>query len=97
MGQSEQKGWHWGRGSLAVLLSILFLGIVLPNTGRVVLDHTTTPPTAHIVGRVRDSFILIGMVTVPLVCILLGMFRWPRIEIIGWVLLVVLVGLAFTK
>jgi hypothetical protein len=94
--KSEHKGWRWGRGTLAVLLALLFLGIGLPNTGRVVIDNTTTPPTTHIVGRARDSLILIGMVAVPCACIVFGMFRRSTVETVGWVLLIVLAVLAFT-
>lgn len=95
--KSAHKGGRWARVALAVLLAFLFLGVVLPNTGRVVIDQTTTPPTAHIVDRGSDCLIVIGMVTVPFVCILFGMFRRREVETFGWLLLVVLVVFAFTK
>ena len=97
MEQTEHRGWMWGRCALAVFLALMFLGIVLPNTGRVVFDHTTTPPTPHIVGRIRDSLIAVGMAVVPLTLVLIGTFRRSQLAIPGWILLAVLVVIATMK
>ena len=96
MEQSEHRGWMWQFG-LACFMVLLILGIGLPNTGRVVIDHTTTPPTPHIVGRVRDCLVLIGVAAVPFVLILVGIFRRSWLAIPGWILLAVLLMMAFTK
>jgi hypothetical protein len=86
----------WGECALAVLAALLFLAIVLPNAGRIALDHSTTPPTMHIVGRARDSLVLIGVVAVPLVLVLIGTLRRSWLATPGWILLAVLLGMAFT-
>lgn len=87
----------WRHCVVAVFVALLFLGIVLPNTGRVVVDHTTTPPTAHIVDRVRDSLIAIGMAVVALALVIIGTFRHSQMAIPGWILLAVLVMIAMMK
>jgi hypothetical protein len=96
MNQTEHRGWMWQFG-LAFFKAFLVLGIGLPNTGRIVIDHTTTPPTTHIVGRSHDSLILIGAVAVPLVLILAGIFRRSWLAVPGWILLAVLLVMAFMK
>ncbi len=83
MEQTEHRGWMWGRCALAVFLALMFLGIVLPNTGRVVIDHTTTPPTPHIVGRVQGSLIAIVVAAVPLALVCIGTFRRSQLAIPG--------------
>lgn len=97
MEQSERKGWMWGRCALAFFLALVFLGIVLPNSGRVVIDQTTTPPTPHIVGRVRDGLLMVGIAVVPLALVIAGIFRRSQMEIPGWILLFVLVVIGFMK
>jgi len=62
----------WARCALALLMALLFLGIVLPNLGRVIIDRSTTPPTLHIVERTRDSLIAVGIAAVPLALVLIG-------------------------
>ena len=95
MNQTARKGKTCGMCALAFLLALLFLAIVLPNTGRVVADHSTTPPIMQIVGRLRYSLIAIGVVTVPLALIVIGTFRRSRLTALGWVLLGALVVMAF--
>ena len=82
---------------MAVLVALLWLGFLLPNTGRIVIDQMTAPPTPHIVGRVRDSLILIGIVAVPVSLIFVGASRRSQIEIPGWILLAVLIVMACMK
>ncbi|MHB8522255.1 MAG: hypothetical protein ACYDH9_16060 [Limisphaerales bacterium] len=97
MEKTGHKGWMWGRCVLAAFIAVLFLAIVLPNTGRIVFDQTTTPSTLHIVGRVRQSLIMIGIAAVPVALILVGTFRRSRLEIPGWILLAVLIGMLLMK
>jgi hypothetical protein len=90
MGQPHYDGWRWGRGIAAVLLALLVLASTLPSTGRVVIDHTTTPPTPHIVGRLADGLVLCGVAAASLACIVLGIWKRWDFEIVGWTMLVVL-------
>ena len=87
----------WVRWALAVFLVLVFLGIILPGTGRVVIDHATTPPTPHIVGRIQGSLIAIAVAVVPLALICIGAFRRSPLEIPGWILLAVLVVIVIMK
>ena len=97
MKQTEHRGWIWARCALALFLALLFLGIALPDMGRVVIDHSTTPPTTHVVGQLRDSLIAVGVTAVPLTLILVGTFRRSQLATSGWILLGVLVAIAFMK
>jgi hypothetical protein len=85
------------RASLAVLIALLFLGILIPNTGRVIVDTSTTPATFQIVGRPQQIAMLVGLLLVPFGCIFLGARRSRVVETIGWVLLVGLFILATQK
>jgi hypothetical protein len=87
----------WVRWALAVFLVLLFLGIILPSTGHVVIDHATTPPTPHIVGRIQGSLIAIAVAVVPLALICIGTFRRSPLAIPGWILLAVLIVIGIMK
>jgi hypothetical protein len=87
----------WVRWALAVFLVLVFLGIILPSTGRVVIGHATTPPTPHIVGRIQGSLIAVAVAVVPLALICIGTFRRSPLEIPGWILLAVLVVIVIMK
>ena len=82
---------------LACFLVLLILSVNLPNAGKVVIDHTTTPATAHIVGRLQDSLVLIGLVGVPFAMILGSFFRLSWLAIPDWILLASLFIMAFMK
>ena len=96
MEQAEHRGWMWQFG-LACFVAFLILAIGIPYMGRIEIDHSTTPPTTHIVGRLRDSLTLIGFVAVPFVLILVGIVRRSWLAIPGWILLAVLLMMAFAK
>ena len=87
----------WVRWALAVFLVLVFLGVILPSTGHVVIDHTTTPPTPHIVGRIQGSLIAIAVAVVPLALIYIGTFRRSPLAIPGWILLAVLIVIGIMK
>ena len=87
----------WGRVAGALVFSLLFLSILIPNTGRIVVDRSTTPPTYTITERPQQIAMLVAMLLVPLVCIYFGARRFPFLEFIGWALLVGLFILATQK
>jgi hypothetical protein len=87
----------WLRGSLALLLSLFVMAVALPNAGRVVIDRTKSPQTAHIEGRLLQSVIIVVLALLPVVCIGFLGRRWAAAEVVGWVMLSVLVVGAFTK
>jgi hypothetical protein len=97
MKQIEPKSRMWGRCVLATLVAVFFLAVMLPNTGRVVRDPTTTPPTFHIVGIVSGSLLVIALAAVPLALVFIGVFRRSQIEIAGWILVIVLIVMLFMK
>ena len=82
---------------MAVALTTFWIGVVLPNCGHGVVDETTTPPTIHIVGVVRDRVIVIATAAVPLALILIGTLRRSRLSIPGWTLLGILLLCLFWK
>jgi len=79
------------------LCALLFLAILIPNTGRIVMDTATTPPTHQIKDRPQQIAMLLAMLAVPLACIFFGARRSRSLEIFGWVLLVGLFILATQK
>lgn len=87
----------WARVAAAALLSFLFLAILIPNTGRIVVDLSTTPPTYNITERPQQIAMLVAMLLVPLACIFFGVRRFRVLEFIGWFLLVGLFVLATEK
>ena len=97
MQQIEHRGWLWGKCALAVLLALIFLGIIIPNTGRIVIDHTTTPPTPHVVGRLSGVLLALSFAAVSLGLVLIGTFRRSQVSVVGWILLVLLVVLSLSK
>ena len=95
--ETSKRQIGWVRASLAALVTLLFLGILIPNTGRIVVDTSTTPATYHIKDRPQQIAMLVGMLAVPFACIFFGARRSRVLEIIGWVLLVGLFILATQK
>ncbi len=87
----------WWRCVLAALLAAVFLGIVIPNSGQVVIDRSTTPPAVHIVGRAVACWVAGAAVAVPLALVCLGTIRRSRLAIPGWILLSVLLLLAILR
>jgi len=55
----------WIRGSVALLVTLFVLVIALPRAGKVVTDHTTSPPTTHVEGEALQSIIMV-VVSLPL-------------------------------
>jgi hypothetical protein len=98
MEHPNQKGWLWAHCAMALFTALLLLAMVLPNAGRVVVDHTTPPPTPHIVGRLHDSLVLICIAGVPLLLIIMGVFfRRSWLVIPGWILMAALMALVLTR
>ena len=87
----------WVRIAAAAILAFLFLSILIPNTGRIVVDHSTNPPTYLIKDRPQHIVMLVVILLVPLNCIYFGARRFPILELIGWVLLVGLFIVATQK
>jgi len=81
----------------ALLLSFLFLFILIPNTGRIVVDRSTTPETYTITERPQQIAMLVALLLVPLACIYFGAGRFRFVEFIGWALLVGLFIMATLK
>ncbi len=84
------------RIALAALPALLYLMVLIPNTGRIVAGTSTTPPSYSIVDRPKQIALVIWMLLIPLCCILVPV-RKPIIQGLGWLLLWGLVILAFTK
>jgi hypothetical protein len=73
------------------------MAIALPNAGKVVIDRTASPQTAHIEGRFTQGAIIVVLALLPVVCIAFLGRRWVAAEVIGWLILSVLVIGAFAK
>ena len=90
--------WRLGRAVAAALLWLLLLAIGLPGTGYVIADHAPVPPSmwrvAMFAVHPASFFIFVGEVTIPFVCIIIGLRQGGRLEAAGWSLLGVIVILA---
>ena len=73
------------RIGLAGILALLYLAAVIPSTGRIVADNSTTPVTYHIMGRPQQIIILLGFVMAPFACVLFGTRHSRLLECIGWI------------
>lgn len=93
-GNGISKG---ARSILALFMMLLFLGSVIPNLGRVVVDHSTTPPTPHIVGQLAASLTAVGIAAVPFALVVIGTFRRVPVAIPGWIALAVLVLISLIR
>jgi hypothetical protein len=69
---------------LAVFLVYVFVGMVFSGAGWIIADHSTTPPTLHIVGQFRDTLPAIVIAFISLVCIHIGIWKRRALEIVGW-------------
>jgi hypothetical protein len=88
---SARSSIPWLRGSFALLLGLFVVAVALPNAGKVVIDHTTSPPTPRVEGLVTMSFIIVALGVLPAACIFFLGRRWIFAEVIGWLLLAYLV------
>ena len=87
----------WFRGGIALLLALLVVAATLPDTGKIVMDNTTSPPTLHIEGRFIHSVIIIAIALLPVACIFCLGRRWLAAEVIGWMVLSYLVIATFMR
>ncbi len=76
-------------------MALIFLAMLIPSTGRIVIDHTATSYTSKIVDRPKHIAILLGIVSVPLLCIFIGAKRSDGLELFGWLALTFLILLPF--
>jgi hypothetical protein len=87
----------WIRGSFALFLALLVMAVAIPNTGKIIIDRTTSPPTTHIEGRFMQSAIIVVIALLPVVCISFLDRRWIAAEVLGWLMLCYLVIGMFLK
>ena len=88
--EQKQHRWKLARAVVAIVVGLLLLGIGLPGTGYVVTDHPPPPSMWRIAMFAiypASFFILIGIVTIPLACVLFGLMQRSALEIVGWSLL----------
>jgi len=87
----------WRRGCLAMILALFVMVVALPNAGKVVVDHTTTPPTLHVEGFFTQGAVIVALALFPVLCILFIGRRWLFAEVAGWLVLLLLVAVAVTN
>ena len=90
MDKNSHDNWKWVRCTLALVMALFFRGVVFPNLGRVVVDHSTVPPTRRIVRGSLDTSVAAGIAGVPLALVLFGTFRRSQVATVGWISLAVL-------
>src|SRR5262249_4991425 len=95
-GDSRPSQSRLKRIALAAVPALLYLLVSIPNTGRIVVDTSTKPPAHNIVDRPKHIAVLIGILVLPLACIVIPVRR-PIVQAVGWLLLWTLVLLAFSK
>ena len=79
----------------ATLIATLFLAILFPSLGRLVVDKSTTPPTIQVVDLGRSMAFVVAIVGVPLMSIVYGAFSGrSAFYMIGWGLLFVPIAYA---
>jgi hypothetical protein len=98
METSKHNLWRWVRGGLALFLALAFVGVAHSSAGRVVVDHSTSPPTLHVVGQVTGTLIASVIALFALASIYVGMWKRWSFEIVGWVILIAFIfaGMIFS-
>ena len=73
---------------MAVFLAYVFVGSVFKGGHEIIVDHSTTPPTPHIIGQFRDTLPAILIAVLSLFCIHIGLWKRKAFdEIVGWMIL----------
>ena len=80
-----------------MILALFVMAVALPNAGKVVVDHTSSPPTPHVERLFTQGAVIVAPALLPVLCILFVGRRWLLAEVAGWLVLLLLVAVAVTK
>ena len=80
-----------------MILALLVMSVALPNAGKVVVDHTTSPARPHVERLFTQCAVIVALALLPVVSILFVGRRWLFAEVAGWLVLLLLVVVAVTK
>lgn len=93
----ETKRWPgWLRAFSAVIVALWVFGVYFPSIARTVVDNTTNPPTEILRAGPLELGILLGVIVVPLLCVLIRIRRRHGVEYLGWGLLFALLAATFS-
>lgn len=87
----------WFSGGLAALVALLILAITLPNTGKVVVDHSVSPPRVYTQPLPVVVWPLLSLTVLSVLCIVIPGRRWIFFDWLGWFILAVLLVGAFMR
>ena len=82
--EKTDKPIPWLSGILATLVALVIVAATLPNTDRVVVDHTSNPPRIYIQPKPLEVCYILAMTFVPVLCIFILGRRWIIFEWLGW-------------
>ena len=73
---------------MAVFLSFCFVAAVFNGGHEIIIDHSTKPPTLHIVGQFRDTLPAMLIALLSLFSIHSGIWKHKAFgETVGWLIL----------
>ena len=86
----------WLSGSLATLVALFIVGAILPNTGRVVVDHAFSPPRIYVQPQPWAVCGILALTFLPVLCIFILGRRWIFFDWLGWIVLAFLLSSMFS-
>ena len=91
----QKLSWRFIRGSIAVILGLLWLAATLPCTGGIIPGppHEGMWRLGSFMFYPGSLFVLLGVVSISTGCTLYGLVRKSAVEVLGWFLLGTLVVL----
>jgi hypothetical protein len=75
----------WLSGGLAVLAALFIMAVMFPNTGKVVVDHSVSPPESRIEAQPALVCQIAVVALLPAVCIFTLGRRWILFDWLAWI------------
>jgi hypothetical protein len=87
----------WFSGGLAILGALLIIGATFPNTFKVVVDHSVSPPQTRIEAQPALAGQIAVVAFLPALCIFTLGRRWIVFDWLAWIFLAMLLVGAFMR
>ena len=85
--ENVQKPIPWLSGCIATFIALLIVAVMLPNTDRVVIDQTVSPPQAYIQPQPWVVCAILALTFLPVLCIFILGKRWILFDWASWAVL----------
>jgi hypothetical protein len=93
--EKPHKPIPWLSGSVATFAALFIVAVVLPNTDKVVTDHSIYPPRIYIEPQPITVCLILAVAFIPVICIFILGRRWGFFGWLGWIVLAFLLASVF--